>query len=220
MQTLSASQLADALEVSRGRVSQWVAAGQLDGCFAGEGRARRFDLSKCAERLGRRLDPGQMMGNGARTVAALKAAAAPASPPPAAPPSAPPPSPDPAQPVAPAPDPPAAPADDDAARYQRARADREEQRAQRERLEMEAAAGRYVLASEVEIEVRRAMAAEVAQFEAVLRSGAQKLAAELGLDGPTVRAVLVAEWRAHRQRQADRAAALAAEAAADHAAGA
>lgn len=193
MTTVNASGLAKALDVSAGRISQYVSERKLDGCFVGEGRARRFDLEKCAAALGRTLDAGQMMGNGAGTAKALRDLAAPdldlsedrdgaASIP---------------------------RADPDADRYQRARADMAEQKATEGRLKLAELEGRYVLATEAALEVRRALAAEVTEFETVLRTAAQQIAAEHGLDAPTVRAVLVKAWREHRQRRADLAAAQA-----------
>ena len=67
MELLTATQLAKKLDVTRGRISQYVSAGKLDGCFSGSGRQRRFDLDKVKAALQHRLDPGQMMGNGAVT---------------------------------------------------------------------------------------------------------------------------------------------------------
>ena len=72
MTLLNSGDLAKALNVSKGRVSQYVSEGKLAGCFTGDGRARRFDLGKAATALGRQLDPGQMMGNGAGTRAAIR----------------------------------------------------------------------------------------------------------------------------------------------------
>jgi len=72
MTFLSSSELAATLKVSKARVSQYVSERKLEGCYSGEGRARRFDLAKVAVALGRTLDPGQMMGNGAATKSALR----------------------------------------------------------------------------------------------------------------------------------------------------
>ncbi|SDX90098.1 hypothetical protein SAMN05444336_112107 [Albimonas donghaensis] len=193
MTTVNASGLAKALDVSPGRISQYVREGKLDGCYAGEGRARRFDLAKCAEALGRTLDQGQLMGNGAGTARALRDLAD----------------------LEPSDGEgrgaPAIPRSDPAAdRYQRARAEMAEMKATEGRLKLAELEGRYVLASQAELEIRRALAAEVAEFETVLRTAAQQVAAEHGLDAPTVRAVLVKAWREHRQRRADLAAAQAA----------
>ena len=54
---LNTTELAARLAVSKARVSQYVSEGKLDGCYVGEGRARRFDLDKVATALGRRLHP-------------------------------------------------------------------------------------------------------------------------------------------------------------------
>ena len=71
MAHLTATALAEQLNVSKGRVSQYVSEGKLDGCFEGAGRQRRFDLGKVAKALGKRLDQGQLMGNGSATQKAL-----------------------------------------------------------------------------------------------------------------------------------------------------
>ena len=90
---LTATELAGVLDLSKGRISQLVSGGQLKGCYSGDGRHRRFDLAKVAAALGRRLDPGQMLGNGAKTSEALARipAADPAPSPPQDPAPAPPP---------------------------------------------------------------------------------------------------------------------------------
>lgn len=76
MGQVNATELAQALNVSKPRVSQYVSEGKLAGCYSGEGRARRFDLAACAKALGRTLDRGQMLGNGAATRRALREIAA------------------------------------------------------------------------------------------------------------------------------------------------
>ena len=57
---MNATQLATELGITKGRVSQYVSEGKLDGCFTGDGRARRFDVGKVRAALDQRLDPGQM----------------------------------------------------------------------------------------------------------------------------------------------------------------
>ena len=64
---MNTTQLANELGISKGRVSQWVSEGKLDGCYTGDGRARRFDVEKVRAALQHRLDPGQLLGNGADT---------------------------------------------------------------------------------------------------------------------------------------------------------
>lgn len=196
---LTASELAETLGVSKGRVSQYVSERKLDGCFDGEGRARRFDLAKCAAALGRKLDPGQMMGNGAQTRKALRDLASEG-----------------AQAAGPAagglsgrshmdgelPT-------GDAARYELARTQKAEEEVRRLRRDNELNEGTLVKASEVERQVARIVAQEIAEFETVLRDGARKVADRMGVDFKGVRQALVETWRAHRE---GRVAALSAEA--------
>ena len=182
---LSSSELAKTLGVSPGRVSQYVAAGSLEGCFSGSGRARRFDLDKVAVALGKKLDAGQMMGNGAQTRAVLKVLAAGG------------PVPDVASPKklgggATELD----PKDDD--RYEMARTQKAEEDVRRLRRINAEAEGRYVLASEVTQTVARLIGQEIAEVETVLRDGARKVADQLGVDFKTVRQILTAAWRDHR----------------------
>ena len=70
MELLRASELADRLSLSRGRISQLVSEGKFEGCYEGKGRNRRFDLAKCVTCLERGLDFGQVHGNGAEAAAA------------------------------------------------------------------------------------------------------------------------------------------------------
>ena len=195
---LTASQLAAALGVSRPRISQLVSERKLDGCFAGDGRARRFDLEKCIAALDRQLDPGQQMGNGAAAAGRRREVARGAEP----------------RISSGASDQmtlPASSAGGD--RYQVARAELAETRAVRERMALAELEGRYVLAADVELATRRAIAAEVAEFEGVLRLAAAAIAAEHGLEARFVRASLLKQWRAHRATRAE-AARLASESAA------
>jgi len=191
MTGLTGSQLADQLGITRGRVSQMVTDGKLNGCYSGEGRGRRFDLAAVAATLGRRLDPGQMMGNGAGTRKALASIAATAG--------------DDAE-DRPAPRPvPArdtlAPQDPD--RYELARIDKVEQEARKLRRQNAEAEGQYVLASEVERQVAQQLAQEVREVETMLRTGARALADRLGVDFAQARAVLIETWRAHRGDRAN-----------------
>ena len=184
MTQLSASELASELGVSRGRVSQYVAEGKLEGCYAGSGRSRRFDLEKTARALGKRLDAGQLMGNGAGTRRALRELEPAAS--------------------QTARDLPLRPAEGaelppgDADRYELARTQKAEEEARRLRRMNAEAEGRYVLTSEVELQVGRLIGQEVSEFETVLREGARRIADRLGVDFLEARSELVAAWRDHR----------------------
>jgi excisionase family DNA binding protein len=188
MAGVTTTELAEQMGVTKGRVSQWVAAGKLDGCYKGEGRNRRFDLKAAAEALGRRLDSGQMMGNGAQTRQALRAFSAPEREP-AAPP----------------------PAGDllngaDPQRYELARTQKVEEEARRLRRDNQLAEGSLLLATEAARQVRQQIAGEIAQVETMLRAAARRMADEMGVDYREVRAVLTDEWRRHR---GDRSEALA-----------
>lgn len=200
MGALNTTELAATLGLSKGRISQLVAAGKLDGCYRGDGRARRFDLEKAAAALGHRLDPGQMMGNGAATKRRVKEIAS------GAPEKAP------AKPKArkksPAADTPTDERDGplpetDPDRYKLARIDKAEQEARKLRRQNAEAAGQYVLASEVHPQTRRVIAREIAGFESVLREAARQIADELGVDMKSVRQILIGRWRAHREERGD-----------------
>lgn len=217
MTMLSSTELASTLSVSKARVSQYVSEGKLSGCYTGEGRARRFDLSKVTQALGRQLHPGQMLGNGADTRKALIAlkpgrvdqeddddAIKTGSPLKTPPPR------DSGQLAGTDPD-----------RYELARTQKAEEEARRLRRMNAEAEGTYVLAAEVERQVARVTAQEIAEFEAVLRDGARKVADKLGVDFKMVRQVLMEQWRGHRATRTDvlRVEAAAAELSADEKAG-
>lgn len=191
MVELTATELAKCLKLSKGRISQLAGSGQLDGCFHGEGRARRFDLVKVAKALGQNLDPGQMMGNGAPTRAALKniEAGEPGS------------GAD-AEGNAKSPAGASTLSRKDPDRYELARIQKAEEEARKLRRGNEEAEGSYVLASQVASEVSRQISREIAGFEStVIRDGARRVADELGVDFKTVRAIMTEIWRDHRKRQ-------------------
>lgn len=186
---VNATTLAQRLGVSKARVSQYVAQGVLAGCYEGEGRARRFDVSRVQEALTRGLDPGQMLGNGAGTKQALRQIDE--------------------ESAEPAPAPRAKPRSDvvleprDPDRYELARILNAEEDARRKRRDNERDEGRWVLAEEVERSTGRLLAREMGQFEAVLRDGARAIADRLGVDYREARQILMQEWRAYRQRKAE-----------------
>ena len=204
MSQLSASELAGTLNVSKARVSQYVSEGKLAGCFTGDGRARRFDLAACAKALGRTLDKGQLMGNGAATRKALSVIAKGADSAPIY---------SDLRPASPVPLPSRAdsemdPKDPD--RYELARTQKVEEEARGLRRRNALDEGRYALVSEVGRQVAQQIAQEVGQFESVLREGARNVADRLGVDSKVVRQILLDKWRDHR---ALRAAQLTAQAA-------
>ncbi len=180
---LTATQLAETLGVSKGRVSQYVAAGTLDGCFDGDGRARRFDLDQCAKALNKKLDRGQMLGNGGSTKRVLAALAQPALEADSAPKRG-------------APKSVLSPEDPD--RYDMARAAKAEEDLRSMRLRNGREEGLYVLASEVQRSVSAVLAQEIAEMETVLREGARAVADKLGVDFKAARQILIGIWRQHR----------------------
>lgn len=179
MRHVRASDLAAALGITKGRVSQLVAEGRLDGCFTGEGRDRRFDLERAAQALDRRLDPSQTLGNGAAAFAARRAVLG--------------------EGPEPAPEP-TPRADDPLTRLAAARAENAELDARRKRREEMLAAGRYVLADEV----ARAQAAAVARaLDALERhhlEAVRRLAEAAGHDIRTALAEARDAWRDQRRR--------------------
>lgn len=188
MAHLTATQLADELNLSKGRISQYVSEGKLDGCFEGTGRQRRFDLKKVAKALGKRLDPGQLMGNGAGTQEVLEKH-------------------EPGQEATPRPRSGAGaqqlPEHDDD-RYKMARTLKAEEEARRLRKQNAVEDGAYVLASEAALQSKRLIGQEIAEFESVMRDGARRIADELGVDFKEARTILVKTWRAHRARRAEK----------------
>lgn len=199
MASLNATELAQKLGLSKPRISQYVSQGKLDGCFTGEGRSRRFDPAKVARALGRNLDIGQMTGNGLSTRKALRDMAGEEGATPPAEPQA-----------SRQRDGALHPNDPD--RLELATITIKEEEARRRRRENAAAEGLWVLAEEVERHTARAIAQEVAQFEAALRDGARAVADELGVDFRAARKLLVDQWRAHRARRAAQLAQQAGEA--------
>lgn len=176
---LTATELAGQLGLSKGRISQLVGDGRLDGCYQGDGRQRRFDLDKTKAALQGRLDPGQMLGNGAKTKQRLRD-------------------------EEPAPERPKGDLLDprDPGRYELARTLKVEEEARRARRMNAEADGTLVLADAVDREVARQIGQEIAQFENVLREAARAIADRMGVDYRTARQILVEAWRAHRTARA------------------
>lgn len=185
---MNATELAEALGVSKGRISQLVADGTLEGCYRGQGRARVFDARKAAEVLDKRLDPGQRLGNGAAADQArrlLLEEGGDAEP----------------ELEVPQESAPLARGDDD--RYRLARTQKAEEEARRIRRQNAEEEGRYVLADAAAREMRRLLLAEISGVETVIRDGARAIADELGVDFKSARQILRDAWRAHRASRAD-----------------
>lgn len=189
---MNAKQLAEALSITKGRVSQLVADGTLEGCYTGSGRNRTFDARKAAEVMGKRLDPGQQLGNGAASKAARQALLDAES--------------DRDVPATPLRDGGELAADDDD-RYRMARTVKAEAEARRLRRQNEEEEGRYVLAEAAAREARRLIQTEIAGFEGVIRDAARAIADEFGVDFKQARAILRQTWRTHRAGRAEELAA-------------
>lgn len=192
---LSASELAGRLSLSKGRISQYVAQGKLPGCWSGDGRARRFDLVKVCAVLGKTLDFGQMMGNGAGTRRAISAVRDESD------------NLDEVQGQAPTPKTTARRESGellrgDTDRYELARTAKAEEDLRSARLRNGREEGLYVLASEVELQVARVLAQEIAEMEAVLRDAARMVADKLGVDFRSARQIMLDTWRGHRAKRA------------------
>ena len=197
---MNATQLATELGISKGRVSQYVSEGKLDGCFTGDGRARRFDVGKVRAALDQRLDPGQMLGNGASTKRRIRTA-----------------QPDVAPSAQPVEQPPASeedspPAEAPMSRYELARTLNAEEAARKSRRENLLAEGSLVLAESAGREAARALSRELAQVEDLLRRGARVIADDLGVDFKAARKILLDLWREHRTLRAEALGQKAAEA--------
>ncbi len=187
MYSVSSSELAQRLNLSKGRISQYVSEGKLDGCFSGDGRARRFDPDLVAKALSRGLDKGQMLGNGLTTRRAIRSMQAE----------------DGAEPALPEQKPTAKRDgrldDDDVDQMELVKIATANENLRRLRRDNELSDGNYVLASEVERAVARVVAQEVANFETVLREGARAIADQLGVDFKAARKILIDMNREHRK---------------------
>ena len=178
-----AAALAGMLGCTPARVSQLVAEGRLEGSYSGAGRDRRFDPVKAAELLNVQLDRGQALGNGAAAARARREVLAVTAP-------------DPRPAAGPGP----LPADDG---YQRARTESAQADARLKQLRLAQEEGRWVLAAEVDRASRRALAAELAQFEVVIRDGSRAAADRTGAPVREIKAAMLEAWRAHRARRRD-----------------
>ncbi|GGG77638.1 hypothetical protein GCM10011415_28190 [Salipiger pallidus] len=177
---MNTTELAKELGLSKGRISQYVSQGKLDGCYTGDGRARRFNVEKVRAALDHRLDPGQMLGNGAGTKDRIR---------------------DPKPAAVPPREGQLAQRDPD--RYELARIQKVEEEARRLRRQNQLEEGSMVLADNAAREAARALSKELAQIEDLLKRGARSLADELGVDFKLARKILLDLWREHRARRAE-----------------
>ncbi|EEX09615.1 hypothetical protein SL1157_1659 [Ruegeria lacuscaerulensis ITI-1157] len=186
MTGLNATQLAAKLNLSKGRISQLVSDGTFDNCYEGVGRARRFDVKKCIAAY-KGLDPGQRLGNGAKTEQAIARQGLDAN-----------------DDLLPKGGGAQSLKSEDDSGYQMARTQKAIEEARRLRRQNAEAEGTYVLASEAALQVKKLLGQEIAEFEGVLRDGARQIADELGVDFKQVRALLLAKWRDHRSRRSQK----------------
>lgn len=189
MFSISASELANQLNLSKGRISQYVSEGKLDGCFKGDGRARRFDPLLVAEALGKGLDKGQMLGNGISTRRALRTIKVESVPT----------------------EEPAKPTDrkrdgrvdsDDTDQLELLKIARANEELRKLRRDNATSEGQFVLAAEVDRAVSKLIAQEIAEIETVLEQGARAIADELSIDYRAARKILKDIWRDHREARA------------------
>lgn len=185
---VNGSELARLFDRSKAAVSQWTSSGKLAGCFTGEGRDRLYDVAKCAEALGIRMDAGQRLGNAAGTEQArLRLTQE---------------TPD------RAPETPAQPrtfdgelAKGDEDRYRLARILKAEEEARRARRQNAEEEGRFVLRTAMEREISRVLSEEMSAIDALLTAASRTVADEIGADAKVVRRILREAWRAHRAQR-------------------
>lgn len=188
MTGLRAVELARHLSLSKGRISQLVGEGRLNGCFSGDGMHRRFDLQKVAEALQVKLDPGQMLGNGADTKKAIRAVlqgdAAPVQPSLGGKPKG-----EVLQP-------------DDPDQYKMLREAHAAEDLRTKRRNNARDEGLWILAGEVDRNVSRVMAQNLAETEAFVKEVAALVASKMGIDQRQVRQIILDGWREFRTNRA------------------
>lgn len=183
---VNATELARLTGKSKGAVSQWVSSGKLEGCYAGEGRMRRFDVAKCAIALDRKIDRGQRLGNAAGTQTALErlneqppeTAGRPAE----------------------THDGSIEPRDQD--RYALVRTQRAEEELRKARRDNARDEGMFVHRETMDRTIAKMMAVEIAGTDAMLNAAARKVANELDVEFVKVRTILREGWRNHRRARA------------------
>lgn len=191
---ITATQLADEMGLTKGRISQLVKNGVFDGCFQGDGRKRRYDLGACIEAYRVGTDIRQSSGNSAKTHAKLDAISSGGAKQRTK------------QTAKQAEKPKPAEEGTSAAANKRlteARARQAEIRARREAREELEAEGLYVLASEVTRVTEKLLSNELSQTESVLKDMARLIADKNGLPFKEVRRDMFDLWREHRNGRAD-----------------
>ncbi|MGR3599181.1 MAG: hypothetical protein ACU0FH_02075 [Heliomarina sp.] len=132
------------------------------------------------EALNRKLDPGQMLGNGAGTKKRIVEIADDED--------------DGAPKVRPSDELPLRDPD----RYELARIQKVEEEARKLRRANAEAEGSMVLTAAVHRQVAKQIGQEIAEFETVLREAARKVADRLGVDYRSARQIMIETWRDHR----------------------
>lgn len=195
MTGLRAVELAKHLSLSKGRISQLVGEGRLNGCFSGDGMHRRFDLRKVAEALQVKLDPGQMLGNGADTKKAIRAVlqgdAAPVQP---------------SLDVRPKGE---VLSNDDPDQYKLLREAHAKEDLRTKLRNNARDEGLWILASEVDRNVSRLMAQNLAEIETFVKDVSVLVAVRMGIDQRQVRQIILEAWRGFRTERAKSLAAAA-----------
>jgi hypothetical protein len=179
---LSKGDFAALIKVSAGRVSQYIAEGKLTGAaLVGEGPRAKINVPIALSQLGKSLDPVQLSAQ-QRPALPLEQAAA----------------------VTPTTSGPATvPIDGDQARFNRARADKQEIEAEQARRSLDEERGRYVLAEAAQREWTRQTAALIQAQHEWHRDVALILGSELGADPKLVATILRREFRSFCQKRSD-----------------
>lgn len=179
--------------VVAGRVSQWITAGWLAGCLVGDGRFAQIDFEKADAELRKRLNVGQVMGQGRELPPPLPAEPSSTETEQQRTPFAPPPIPK---------NPLSSPDSDAAARIQQAKATQAELETARQVAKHKEDQGLYTLTSVARTEFSRRMTHLVGQVETWLPELSQRLAAHLVEGGATdklsLQALIRSEWRLFR----------------------
>lgn len=187
---ITATQLADEMGLTKGRISQLVKNGVFDGCFQGDGRKRRYDLGACIEAYRGGTDVRQSSGNSAKTHAKLDALSVGGT-----------------KQRAKQADKSKHPEESTSAsankRLNEARAQQAEIRARREARQELEAEGLYVLASEVARVTEKLLSNELSQTESLLKDMARLVADKNGLPFKEVRRDMLDLWREHRNGRSD-----------------
>ena len=163
--------------VTPGRVSQWIAAGQISGdALVGEGRDARIDVEIASQQLGVTLDPVQLNAQARQipVVTAAPAVSAPVLPP---------------------------QMNDAQQRSLVARAEKDEIAARKAKREEEAARGLYVLTEDATSAFNRTLISVLESLDESIPGFAEALAAEMKIDPKPAVAVLRQQIRAWRARQ-------------------